>query len=56
VIENAFAETVHEGQPMRGRKINPCLPLLGAHIPERLRRNPVLHVRTPNGRVFAPRQ
>jgi hypothetical protein len=32
---------------MRGGKIDPRLPLGGARIPQRLRRNPELHERAP---------
>src|ERR1700758_238770 len=43
MVEDALAETVHEGQPVRSRQIDPRLPLLGAAVPKRLRRNPELH-------------
>src|SRR6516162_5927834 len=31
VVENPLAETVHEGEPVRGRKIDARLPFLGLH-------------------------
>jgi hypothetical protein len=43
MVENAFAETLREGEPVRRRKIYPRLPFLGAAILKRLRRNPELH-------------
>src|SRR5260370_3601291 len=43
MVEDSLAEIVHEGQPVRRRKIDPRLPLLGAAIPECFRRNPELH-------------
>ena len=47
MVEDALAETVDEGQPVRGGEIDPRLPFLGAVIIERLRRNPELHERSP---------
>ena len=44
VVENPFAETVHEGEPVRGRKIDARLPFLGAAL-QAVRRNPDLHRR-----------
>src|ERR1700722_15888459 len=43
MVEDAFAKAVHEGQPMRGGKVNPRPPFLGAAVAKRLRRNPELH-------------
>jgi hypothetical protein len=43
VVEDSLAETVHVGEPMRRREIDPRLPFLGAGVPERFRRNPELH-------------
>src|SRR5712672_160903 len=48
VVEDPLAETLHEGQPVRSRKIDARLPFLGAVIPERFRRNPELHRHPPN--------
>src|SRR5437588_13090793 len=47
VVEDPFAETMHEGQSMRGREFDTRLPLFGAAISNRLRRNPELHERPP---------
>jgi hypothetical protein len=47
VIEDALGETVHPGQPMRGREIDPRLPFLGAAFGKRLWRNPELHGQLP---------
>jgi len=33
MVEDALAETLIEGQPVRRREINPRLPFLGAAIP-----------------------
>ena len=43
MVEDAFAEPMHVGQPMRSREIDPRLPFLGAAMVKRLRRNPELH-------------
>ena len=43
VVEDAFAEAVHAGEPVRGGEIDPRLPFLGAAFGKRLRRNPELH-------------
>jgi len=37
MVENAFAETVHVGEPVGGREIDPRLPFLGAALAERFR-------------------
>ena len=47
VVEDPLAETLHEGQAMRRRKVDARLPFLGAVIPERFRRNPELHGHPP---------
>src|SRR3954451_16281665 len=47
MIEDAFTETVHESQPVRGRQIDARLTFVRTVIPERLRRNPGLHERPP---------
>src|SRR5260221_12124877 len=47
VVEDTLAETLVEGQAMGGGEIDPRLPFLGTVIAERLRRNPVLHERSP---------
>src|SRR3954454_25333826 len=47
MVENAFTEAVHESQAVRGGQVDTRLPFVGAVIPERLRRNPVLHERPP---------
>ena len=43
MIEDAFAEPLIEGQPVRRREIDPRLPFLGAVVLKRFRRNPELH-------------
>ncbi len=47
VVEDAQAEALVEGQPVRGGEIDPRLPFLGAVIIERFRRNPELHEHPP---------
>ena len=47
VVENPLAEILHEGQPVRSRKIDARLPFLGAAILKRFRRNPELHRHPP---------
>jgi len=47
VVEDPLAETLHEGQSVRSRKIDARLPFLGAVVPKRLRRNPELHRHPP---------
>ena len=43
VIENAFAEAVHVGQPVCGREIDARLPFFRAVIPAIVRRYPNVH-------------
>src|SRR5205807_2440103 len=45
VVENAFIEAVHDGEPVSGGKIDPRLPFLSAALRKRLWRNPELHWR-----------
>ena len=40
MVEDALVETVHEGQPVRGREIDPRLPLLGAAVRRALSAKP----------------
>jgi hypothetical protein len=47
MIEDAFGKTLIEGEAMRGRKINPRLPFLGAGVVDQVRRNPELHAYAP---------
>jgi hypothetical protein len=47
MVEDALAEPLHEGQPVRGSQIDTRLPFIGAVVSERLRRNPVVHERPP---------
>jgi hypothetical protein len=43
VVEDPLAEALREGEPVRRRKVDPRLPLLGAALFKRFRRNPELH-------------
>jgi hypothetical protein len=43
MVEDAFAKTLVESEPMRGRKVDPRLPFFRAAVVERVRRNPELH-------------
>ena len=48
MVEDAFRKTLLEGEPMRGREIDPRLPFLGAAaVLERFRRYPELHALSP---------
>src|SRR6202034_3552688 len=48
VIENAFAEAVHVGQPVCGREIDARLPFIWAVIPAIVRRYPDVHGNPPS--------
>jgi hypothetical protein len=39
MVEDAFGKSLDEGQPVGGCEIDPRLPLLGAALAERFRRN-----------------
>src|SRR5664279_4971117 len=54
MVEDAFAEALVEGQPVRGREVDPRLPFLGAVLAKRFRRNPELHEHLPL--LSAPRR
>jgi hypothetical protein len=47
MVEDAFGKSLDEGEPVGGREIDPRLPLLGAALAERFRRNPELHELSP---------
>jgi hypothetical protein len=49
VVEDAFGEAVHMGQPMGGCEIDPRLPLFSAAFGQGLRRNAELHQKSPCG-------
>ena len=47
VVENTLAKAMHEREPVRRRKIDPRLPLLGAIFLDNVRQNPDLHGLSP---------
>jgi len=47
MVEDAFGKSLDESEPVRGGEIDPRLPLLGAILAERFRRNPELHELSP---------